>query len=1084
MTSTGTRTCTTPRDGDLGLRRIANEVGLSVSVLPNGCVFAIEHQHAGGRIMLNQVLGSPIGGGIARLCLRIGGSQPLVAEVVGPGANVRFGAGTDRFVWEGDAGGLRHRVTLWLPPQRKIWLWHLDVSNASDSALPCDAVLIQDLGLGDRGFLMNNEAYVSQYIDHHVADDPRLGPVIMSRQNQAQGGGHPWVAIGCLSGAAGFATDAMQLFGPAYRDGDMIACGAGADLPNRRLQHEVACASIQSRGTTVTPGGSAGWTFFGLYEADHADASSDADLRKLDAVHGAWRGFTASDVALNSPARSIVQDAPPAVADALSESDIAQRYGERLHEERRDGRLLSFFTPDAPHNRHVVLRDKERIVARRHGALLRSGQGLLLDETTLCATCWMHGVFGAQLTIGNTSFHKLFSVSRDPHNITRASGLRILVETGEGWQLLAVPSAFEIGLSDCRWIYRLGDRTITVHAVAAGDDPAMQWFITVDGAPCRFLVFGHLVLGERELDHAGRVEIDAGRKRCTFRPDPDWLWGQRYPDARYHLVVSTPETVETIGGDELLYADGKSHGSGYVALRSRKTSELCFSVVGSMTDAVEADRLALKYEGGIAASAMLVPAVRYWERVTRGLRLRGTHPDVAALDTMVPWLAHDAMIHLTVPHGLEQYTGAAWGTRDVCQGPVEYFLSLEHDEPVREILRIVFEQQFETRGDWPQWFMLEPYANIRDRHSHGDVIVWPLKAVCDYIECTNDFTMLDEPVAWRREDTLERTDRTDPIAAHLDKLLATLRERFIPGTRLIRYGEGDWNDSLQPADPKLRDWMASSWTVALLYQQIDRYAEVQRRAGRSGEAEALSRLAEEMRADFNRHLVIDGTVAGYLLFDPAGGRPEPMLHPRDTRTGLHYSLLPMTRGIIAGLFTPEQAQHHLRLIRDHLLCPDGVRLMDRPVTYRGGPEKIFRRAESAAFFGREIGLMYVHAHLRYGEALAALGEAEALWEALQVVNPIAVTERLPHAALRQRNAYFSSSDAAFPDRYAASAEWDRVKAGRVAVDGGWRIYSSGPGLYANLLLRHALGRRRYFGERIAAPLLPARLGDVGVDWNM
>ena len=38
------------------------------------------------------------------------------------------------------------------------------------------------------------------------------------------------------------------------------------------------------------------------------------------------------------------------------------------------------------------------------------------------------------------------------------------------------------------------------------------------------------------------------------------------------------------------------------------------------------------------------------------------------------------MIHLTVPHGLEQYTGAAWGTRDVCQGPVEFLLALEHDE--------------------------------------------------------------------------------------------------------------------------------------------------------------------------------------------------------------------------------------------------------------------------------------------------------------------------------------------------------------------------------------------------------------------
>ena len=45
------------------------------------------------------------------------------------------------------------------------------------------------------------------------------------------------------------------------------------------------------------------------------------------------------------------------------------------------------------------------------------------------------------------------------------------------------------------------------------------------------------------------------------------------------------------------------------------------------------------------------------------------------------------MVHLTVPHGLEQSGGAAWGTRDVCQGPVELLLALEHDAPVREILR-------------------------------------------------------------------------------------------------------------------------------------------------------------------------------------------------------------------------------------------------------------------------------------------------------------------------------------------------------------------------------------------------------------
>src|SRR5262249_47493216 len=281
-------------------------------------------------------------------------------------------------------------------------------------------------------------------------------------------------------------------------------------------------------------------------------------------------------------------------------------------------------------------------------------------------------------------------------------------------------------------------------------------------------------------------------------------------------------------------------------------------------------------------------------------------------------------------------------------------------------------------------------------------------------------------------------------ATHIEKLLATVRERFIPGTSLIRYGEGDWNDSLQPADPAMRDWMVSSWTVGLLYQQVGRYAQLLQHVGRNDAAQDLTALAAAMRADFNRHLIIDGTVAGYVLFDRGLDKPEPLLHPRDTRTGLQYSLLPMNRGIIAGLFTPKQAQHHLQLIRAHLLHPDGVRLMDRPVTYRGGPERVFRRAESAAFFGREIGLMYVHAHLRYGEALAALGDADALWEALLMVNPIAVTERLAHASPRQRNTYFSSSDAAFHDRYEASAEWDRVRTGGIAAEGGWRPHFPGP----------------------------------------
>ncbi|VTZ24948.1 conserved hypothetical protein [Methylocella tundrae] len=1073
MTGLKARNWTTPRDGALGLSRIENGGGLKISALPNGCVFSIEHHRDGAApILINQLLGSPIDGGVGRIYLRLEGAPPI--EVVGPNADIRFGAGRECFVFEGETQGVRHRVTLFAQPHQAAWIWRLDVENRG-AVRAMDAILIQDIGLGPRGFLMNNEAYVSQYIDHFAAKHERFGPVVMSRQNLAQEGRCPFVMHGCLDGAISYATDGKQLFGPAFRDDNAFSFPFGVDLPDARLQHEMACVAIQSAPIALAPGQSAAWRFFGLYEPDQPRASGDADLARIDAI--AWRDVALEAPPLTTPVRSLVQGAAPAKAALLPEDEIARRFPDRLHEERADGRLLSFFTPNAPHNSHIVLRDKERILTRRHGALLRSGAAMLPDDATLCATAWMHGVFGAQLTIGNTSFHKLFSVSRDPYNVSRASGLRIMADLGEGWRMLAIPSAFEIGLSHCRWIYALGNRTITISAIASGQNPAMQWRIEVEGDPCRFLIFGHLALGEREFDHESRIEVNAETKRASLRPDPNWLWGQRYPNAVYHLVSGAPDAIEAIGGDELLYTDGRFRGGAYVALRTRPTRDFSFAVAGSMTDAAEADALAQKFERGVADEDLLAPAERFWRSVTRGLRIEGN----SALDCLFPWLAQNAMIHLTAPHGLEQYTGAAWGARDVCQGPVEFLLALEHDEPVKEILRLVFAQQYQSSGDWPQWFMLDPYAIVQDRVSHGDIIVWPLKALNDYIEATGDFAFLDEKIAWRREDTLERTERVDTVAAHIEKLISAVRLRFIPGMHLMRYGEGDWNDSLQPVDPLMRDWMVSSWTAALLFQQLRRYAGVLREASRAWEADPLDKLAEAMRADFNAYLIRDETVAGYGVFGPGRSQPELLLHPSDSRTGLRYSLLPMTRSIIGGLFTPEQTRHHLRLIRDHLIFPDGARLMDRPVHYSGGPQTIFRRAESSSFFGREIGLMYTHSHLRYGEAVAVLGDLDALFEALEIVNPVSVGNRLAQALPRQRNAFFSSSDAAFADRLSASAQWDRVRRGEIGLEGGWRIYSSGPGLFANLLIRYGLGKRRLFGERAPEPAYRGLIATWDID---
>jgi cellobiose phosphorylase len=296
----------------------------------------------------------------------------------------------------------------------------------------------------------------------------------------------------------------------------------------------------------------------------------------------------------------------------------------------------------------------------------------------------------------------------------------------------------------------------------------------------------------------------------------------------------------------------------------------------------------------------------------------------------------------------------------------------------------------------------------------------------------------------------------------------------IPGTRLAAYGHGDWNDSLQPVDPAMRERLCSAWTVTLQVETLRTLAAALRQIGRDGHAPALDAAAEQVREEFQRLLIADGVLAGFTYFREDGG-VDRLLHPSDESTGIHFRLLPMIHAILSDLFTPEQARAHVALIREHLLAPDGARLFDRPPPYYGGLQRHFQRAESSTFFGREIGIMYTHAHLRYAEAMAHWGDADAAFLALRQANPIGLRDAVPPARPRQSNCYASSSDACFTDRYDAASRYDELKAGKIPFEAGWRVYSSGAGIATQLIRGRVLGLRPSRSVLTIDPVLPRSL---------
>ena len=68
-----------------------------------------------------------------------------------------------------------------------------------------------------------------------------------------------------------------------------------------------------------------------------------------------------------------------------------------------------------------------------------------------------------------------------------------------------------------------------------------------------------------------------------------------------------------------------------------------------------------------------------------------------------------------------------------------------------------------------------------------------------------------------------------------------------------------------------------------------------------------------------------------------------------------------------------------------------------------------------------------------------------------------------------------SSDAAFADRYQAGAAYQRVREGTIALEGGWRVYSSGAGILFGLVVRHLYGLRLQADSLLIDPVMPPSL---------
>lgn len=1047
---------------------LASSSGLNAQINSNGSIKRMDYQD----IMLNLFLGTEMEGSPANIYLRCHTPSIDFIPLLGPLSHSSVSFDGVSLSLKGKWQNISYRVSLTLAHSAPAWFWHVHLQNCCESAVKIDLILVQDLALAHYGAVRINEYYTSQYVDHTPLSHPEKGYAVASRQNLSMGGNNPWSVIGSLGNGVSYATDALQIYGYAARSGNPPQ-GIVNGLPGTRLQHEHSMIAIQDSVVELAPGETTDRGFFGLIEQHHPAATSQDDRATIDRIlslpeakpvhiHNAEKGIRA--------AQNLFSTAPLLQAAKLTEDETAKFFGStRRDEERENGQLLSFFSNDC---RHVVFKAKELSVLRPHVHIIRSGDELVPTETALTSTAWMSGVFHSLITQGHVGINRLLSSTHGYLDLFRADGLRIFIELAEGWHLLGVPSAFEMGPQSCRWIYKHPGGIIKIESTAPTERHELTLAIRIlEGRPARFFIANHVAINNDDGSEAIPVRFRREGESVFVMPNRDSDVGQRFPEGGFVITPASGLELEKVGGDELLFEDGTSRLQPYLSIITPPTISAEFRIEGRLIP-------------DTAANSRRKSETEFWTDITAGLRItppaKSPLADAAArCAEILPWFIHNSLIHYLAPRGIEQYTGGGWGSRDISQGPVELLLAVGRFAPIKNLLVHVFKAQ-NPDGDWPQWFtFFDRERNIRASDSHGDIVFWPLLALANYLVATEDAAFLDETVPFFHPEGHEQ----GTMWQHVERALAVIAKRIIPETQLAAYGHGDWNDSMQPFDPGMRERLCSTWTVTLHYQTLTSLATALSRLSMSERAKELTSVAENIRRDFKELLIVDETLTGFAYFHE-GGNVDYLLHPRDRKTGLSFRLLPMIHSIINDLLSPEEARHHLDIIRAHLLGPDGARLFDRPMEYRGGPQQNFQRAETASFFGREIGLMYTHAHLRYTEALARYGDVDGFFLALCQANPIGIRTLVPAASLRQANCYYSSSDAAFPDRYKALNDYEQIKKGEISLDGGWRVYSSGPGIWARLLIQCFLGIRQQKSLLVIDPMIPLSLDGIRVEMEV